>query len=91
MGSRSNCAAGTQGDDMSNGLATNPRAYNPFIGEIYAKQVANQVITFARFLDSRRMQCLGGCGLIHESNLQAHTDYGCEGATTIGRGPIAVS
>ncbi len=73
------------------GLATNPKAYNPFIGEINAKQVANKVIAFARFLDSRRIQCTGGCGLIHESNLQAHEDYGCEGATTIGRGPIKVS
>ena len=73
------------------GLATHPRAYNPFIREIHARQMAKRVTAFAKFLDSRRMQCPGGCGLIHESNLQAHEDYGCEGAATIGRGPIEVS
>lgn len=69
-------------------LATRPNAYNPFIGEIRAQQISRRVQGLTRFLDAQRMQCPGGCGLIHETSLQAHQNYGCEVATEIGRGPI---
>jgi hypothetical protein len=70
------------------GLATHTKAYNPFIKEVLARQTARRVEGLARFLDAQRMQCPGGCGLIHETNMQAHNDYGCEVAAKIGRGPI---
>ncbi len=69
-------------------LATRPNAYNPFIEEIRAQQISRRVQGLARFLNAQRMQCPSGCGLIHETNLQAHQDYGCEVASKIGRGPI---
>ncbi len=74
---------------INGGLATHPRAYNPFIGEVHARQIARMTRELAVFLHARRMQCPGGCGLIHETNVKAHEDYGCEIATAIGRGPIA--
>lgn len=43
---------------------------------------------FAQYLNNKRITCPGGCGTIHETNLQAHKDYGCEIATMIGRGSI---
>ncbi len=73
------------------GLATHPKAFNPFSEEIEARIAAKRLHNLTRFFSSRRMRCPGGCGIIHETNLQAHQDYGCEGAAAIGRGPVASS
>ena len=71
------------------GLTTRPSAFNPFMAEIESRHIARLTRSLAQFLDSRRMRCPGGCGTIHETNLEAHELYGCELATRIGRGPVA--
>lgn len=71
------------------GLTTRPGAFNPFMAEIESRRIARLTRSLAHFLDSRRMRCPGGCGTIHQTNLETHELYGCELATRIGRGPVA--
>ena len=76
-----------KGVPMSNFSGLLTRAGSP--GDLsLAHQPTFDTSGFVQFLNSRRITCPGGCGIIHEINLQAHEHFGCECATEIGRGPI---